>query len=89
MSTSLKRYFGLALVLMLTLPFLLSAAPSLAVPARWVVVFNQPNGLPQNVNNMVANAGGTITMRLPEVGAIVATSSDANFAAIMAGNPLV
>ena len=89
MSTSLRRFFGLALVLMLTLPFLLPATPSLAAPARWVVVFNQPNGLPQNVDSMVANAGGTIIMRLPQVGAIAATSSNANFAATMARNPLV
>ena len=89
MSTSLKRFFGLVLVLMLTLPFLLPATPTLASPVQWVVVFNQPNGLPQNVDSMVANAGGTITMRLPQVGAIAATSSNANFAAIMAGNPLV
>ena len=89
MSTSLKRFFGLALVLLLTLPFLLPATPTLASPVQWVVVFNQPTGLPQNVDNMVANAGGTITVRLPEIGAIAATSSNANFAATMARNPLV
>lgn len=51
---------------------------------RWVVIFHTQSSLPSNVDNRVANAGGTIVARLPEVGAVAATSNNANFAADMA-----
>ena len=53
------------------------------------IAFTSPNGLPANVDSMVAAAGGTITDRLPEIGGIGATSSDPNFATALAGNPAV
>jgi subtilisin family serine protease len=56
---------------------------------RYVVVFNQPNGLPNNVERIVAAAGGVITARLEEIGAIGASSSDAEFAARIAAEPQV
>lgn len=56
---------------------------------RYAVVFNQPSGLPQNVERIVAAAGGTITARLDEIGAIGASSSDPNFATKLASMPQV
>ena len=56
---------------------------------RWVVVFNQHNALPKNVERMIADAGGTITARLPQIGAIGATSSEPDFAAKLAAQPQV
>ncbi|MDQ3997309.1 MAG: S8 family serine peptidase, partial [Gemmatimonadota bacterium] len=55
----------------------------------YVIVFNQPNGLPSNVERIVANAGGVITARLEEIGALAATSSDPKFAAKIAAEPQV
>jgi subtilisin family serine protease len=56
---------------------------------RYVIVFNQQNGLPSNVERIVAGAGGTITARLEEIGALAAVSSDPEFAAKAAGEPQV
>ena len=95
MSTPSKRLFGSMLVLTLALSFVFPRGPAGTATAqvgptkRWVVVFNQPNGLPANVASMVTAAGGTITVRLPEVGAIAARSSNPDFATAMAGNPQV
>lgn len=51
---------------------------------RWVVIFHQQSSLPSNVDQRVADAGGTIVAQLPEVGAVAATSNNPNFAADMA-----
>ncbi|MDT4897696.1 MAG: hypothetical protein QOH25_2773 [Acidobacteriota bacterium] len=51
---------------------------------RWVVLFHTQSSLPSNVAARVANAGGTLTAELPEVGAVAATSSNPNFASDMA-----
>ncbi|HZB94553.1 MAG TPA: S8 family serine peptidase, partial [Herpetosiphonaceae bacterium] len=56
---------------------------------HWVVAFNQPSSLPANVDKMVADAGGTITIRLPEIGGIGVESSNPNFAKAMSANPEV
>src|SRR5439155_14170418 len=48
--------------------------------------FNNPNGLPANVDQIVANAGGTITMRLAKIGGIGVTSTNPNFAAALQAN---
>lgn len=68
-----------------------SAAPAQAAgpPQTWVVAFNQSNGLPANVDTLVAAAGGTITSRLPEIGGIAVSSTNANFGAAIAGNASV
>lgn len=51
---------------------------------RWIVMFHTQSSLPTNVDKRVADAGGTIVAQLPEVGAVAATSDNANFAADMA-----
>lgn len=90
MFTSCKRLFGIVLILAIAISFAVPASRASANETkRWVIVFNQPNGLPQGVDNMVARAGGTVTMRLPEIGAIAATSANPNFAATIASNPAV
>jgi subtilisin family serine protease len=52
--------------------------------ARYVIVFNSPSGFPRNVEQLVANAGGVIANRLPEIGSLEATSSAPDFAAKVA-----
>lgn len=90
MTPTLKRLFGCVLVFGLVLSAVVSAAPSRAdvsnPSGKWVVVFNQPHSLPSNVDQIVINAGGTITTRLPEIGAIGVTSNDPNFATNIAGS---
>jgi subtilisin family serine protease len=56
---------------------------------RWVVLFRQQGSLPDDAAAIVAGAGGSVLARLPEVGALVALSSDANFAAGAARDPKV
>jgi subtilisin family serine protease len=54
---------------------------------RWVVVFNQPNDLPKDVDRIIARAGGVITARVPEIGALGASASDPGFAAKLSKEP--
>ena len=56
---------------------------------RWIVVFNQPNGLPNNVERMIADAGGAITTQVAQIGAVGVTSSDPDFATKLAAQPQV
>lgn len=65
------------------------AATGGTAPVHYTVAFANPSGLPANVDQMVANAGGTITERIPEIGGIGVTSSDPNFAAAMGANASV
>jgi subtilisin family serine protease len=58
-------------------------------PAQYTVAFNQPNGLPANVDAMVAAAGGKITMRLPEIGGIGVQSDNPDFVAAISKNASV
>src|SRR5438270_10338374 len=55
----------------------------------FVVAFSQQSGLPANVDQIIANAGGTITIRMPEIGGIGVTSSNPNFATQIAADPSV
>src|SRR5579871_6325213 len=50
----------------------------------YTVAFNQTSGLPSDVDSLVSAAGGTITVRIPEIGGIGVSSSNPNFAAQMA-----
>jgi lantibiotic leader peptide-processing serine protease len=63
--------------------------PAPATPQTWVVAFQNGNSLPDNVDAMVANAGGTILVKVPEIGGIAATSSNPNFGANMWANAQV
>lgn len=75
--------FGLLALLMA------AALPAAAAPAKYVVVFTQSSGLPSNVDQIVADAGGTIVERLPEIGGIGVTSDNPDFLTAMNGNALV
>jgi len=56
---------------------------------QYTVAFTSPNGLPANVDQLVANAGGTINTRIPQIGGIGVTSTNPNFVAQMAQNASV
>src|SRR5690242_13377508 len=55
----------------------------------WVVAFQNANGLPNNVDDIVAKAGGQITTRIPEIGGIAVTSNNPNFGANIVQNNTV
>jgi subtilisin family serine protease len=54
-----------------------------ASPTHYTIAFKQKSGLPGNVDKLVADAGGTIVERLPEIGGIGVVSSNPDFAAAM------
>ncbi len=53
---------------------------------RWIVIFHNQTSIPQDAEDSVAQAGGAVVAELPEVGTLVATSSDPDFAANIAKN---
>src|SRR5215210_3785026 len=55
-----------------------NAAVAVGAEKTWVVAF-KGNGLPNDVDKMVADAGGTIVMRVPEIGGIAAISTNPSF----------
>lgn len=55
-----------------------TAALSSTAEKTWTVVF-KGNGLPADVDKMVADAGGTIVTRIPQIGAIAVGSASPNF----------
>src|SRR5205085_3043470 len=62
------------------------AFPAAAAPTHYVVAFNQPNGLPANVDKLIADAGGTIVTRLPQIGGVGVVSDNTNFIANVKAN---
>jgi subtilisin family serine protease len=60
--------------------------PAPATPQTWVIAFQNANGLPDNVDTVVANAGGKVLVKIPEIGGLAATSSNPNFGANMVAN---
>ena len=67
----------------------LALAPTAALATHYVIAFHQQNGLPANVDKMVADAGGTIVERLPELGGIGVESTNPNFLAKIGANSSV
>ena len=55
-----------------------TAAVTAAAEKTWTVAF-KGNGLPADVDKLVADAGGTIVARVPEIGAIGVSSANPNF----------
>jgi subtilisin family serine protease len=55
----------------------------------YVVAFQNSNGLPSNVDDMVNAAGGTIVTKVPEIGGIAVASANPNFIAQMSANTTV
>ena len=64
------------------------AAANASAEKTWVVAF-KGNGLPSDVDQLVAAAGGKIVMRVPEIGGIAATSSNPNFGTAIKGSSSV
>jgi lantibiotic leader peptide-processing serine protease len=58
-------------------------------PQRYVVLFTGMGGLPANASKLVADAGGTVTTTLPQLGAVRVSSARDDFATVVASSPQV
>jgi lantibiotic leader peptide-processing serine protease len=56
---------------------------------RYIIIYHQQSSIPKSAENDVARVGGQVAARLDEIGVLVATSNDPNFAAAMAGDAQV
>ncbi len=79
-----KRFVSPLILLALLFSLLPAFQPSLAVhaegePASYVILAK--NALPDDLAQKVADAGGSLTSAMSEIGVAVATSTDPNFAA--------
>src|SRR5436853_4551610 len=77
------------LLLALALGKMATVSHAQSIEQTWVVAFQNSNALPADVDNMVAKAGGKVSIKIPEIGGIAATSSDPNFGANMIQNAQV
>ena len=95
MRRNLYVYLYVCLSLVLIATFIVpDPSPSVRASAqegvkRWVIIYHLQNSLPASAERSVEQAGGVVTKQLPEVGALVAESSNPNFAAEMASDPKV
>lgn len=53
---------------------------------RYIVIYHQQSSIPKTADDRVARMGGQVLTRLPEVGTLVATSANPNFAAELANS---
>ncbi|HZT93618.1 MAG TPA: S8 family serine peptidase [Gaiellaceae bacterium] len=87
MSKLMRAALAMASVCAIAVAFSAGASASGQDSTLYSVAFNNPNGLPANVDQIVAKAGGTIMTRIPEIGGIGVQSSNPNFvSAIQADN---
>ena len=84
---SLSRYFPITLLLFALLGAALpmtkfdgTQVSAQSATKRYVILYHQQNAIPLTAESKVASMGGTVLARLPEVGALVATSSNPKFA---------
>jgi subtilisin family serine protease len=74
----------LGVLLLIFLVVVVPATAQTSTPTTYVVAFSQSSGLPADTDQIVAAAGGIVTVRMPEIGGIGVTSSNPNFAAQIA-----
>lgn len=65
-----------------------SAAATASAEKTWVVAFKN-EGLPADVDRLVADAGGTIVLRIPEIGGIAVNSANPDFGTAIKGKATV
>jgi lantibiotic leader peptide-processing serine protease len=93
MKKNSRMYIPVSLSLALLAAFLVpgagTGASAQTAVKRWVIVYHQQNSIPSDADRSVGKAGGTITKRLAEIGAVVAESSNPNFIEDMSRDPKV
>lgn len=77
----MKRIFQIGTIALLSL-----SASALAEGKKYVIVLHHQNFIPTSVDKAVQDAGGTITTRIPQIGALGVESDNPNFIAEMKAN---
>jgi subtilisin family serine protease len=80
MQTAVRRLAALTALAAVTLVVTSAVGASNAGTQHYTVAFNNASGLPANVDALIANAGGTIRFKLPDIGGVAVESSNPNFA---------
>src|SRR6476660_8750467 len=65
------------------------SASAFAEGKKYIIVLHTPSMIPAAFEKAVQDAGGTITTRLPELGAVGVQSDNPNFVAAMQANKTV
>lgn len=68
-------------ILICSIAVLSLSASAFAGGKKYMIVLHQQNQIPASVEKAIQNAGGTITTRIPQIGALGAVSDNPNFAA--------
>src|ERR1051325_7787607 len=76
--------FALAITAMPLASFNGTHTSAQGLSKRYVIVYHQSSSIPKTADDRVARMGGQIITRMDEIGAVVATSSNPNFAAELA-----
>ena len=77
----MKRILQICTVALLSL-----SASAFAEGKRYIIILKHQSSIPASVDSAIHDAGGTITTKIPQLGALGAESANPNFAAEMAAN---
>src|SRR2546421_4079387 len=77
----MKRIFYICTIAVLSL-----SASALADGKKYVIVLHSQNMIPASVEKAIQDAGGTITTRVPEIGALGVESANPDFVTVMQAN---
>jgi subtilisin family serine protease len=69
-----------------TIAALSLSASAFAEGKKYIIVLHSQNMIPSSLEKAIQDAGGTITARVPEIGAVGAESANPNFVAAMQAN---
>ena len=73
-------------ILVCSLSVLALSASAFAETKQYAIVLKHRSSIPAAVETAIQNAGGTVTARIPQIGALGAESANPNFAAQMAAD---
>ena len=76
----MKRILQICTITLLSL-----SASAFAEGKRYAILLHSQNSIPASVERAIQDAGGTITVRVPEIGTLGVTSDNPNFADTMRG----
>src|SRR5689334_13207016 len=80
----MKRLLYICAAVLLSL-----SASAFAAGKSYIILLHSQNEIPSSVETAITAAGGTITTRVPELGALGVQSDDPNFASVMQSNKSV
>ena len=75
--------------LLCSLALVAMSVSAFAEGKKYIIVLHHQNQIPASVERAIQDAGGTITAKIPQIGALGVESANPDFAAIMAANKSV